>query len=137
MHTELFVWKPSYSVRIDKLDAQHKKLIELINRLQGAVTTGRDRTVVAGVLTELISYSNTHFAEEERRMTACEFRGLKEHMLLHDTFTRRIRRFLAAYQTGSPALTQEVLTYLKSWLVEHIETVDQRYVPALLGQAAA
>ena len=132
----LFAWKDSYSVKNTTLDLQHKKLIDLINRLHDAMMSGCGKTVVGAVLTELVSYTNTHFADEERRMLACGFSELAAHKQAHDVFAKQAREYLEQYRNGSITISGELLRALKDWLVNHIEKMDQGYVAALLGKAA-
>jgi hemerythrin len=133
----LFEWKPSYSVKNLTIDTQHKRLIELINRLHEAMRTGSGKSEVGKVLTELVSYTNTHFAEEEKRMLACGYQGFAAHKQVHDAFVKQTREFLRQYQSGSITLSHDVLKTLKDWLINHIEKMDQAYVPAMLDKAAA
>ena len=78
-------WKESYSVGIEQFDADHKKLIEIINRVVKADEAGGP---VQWVLQELDNYARDHFQAEEERMTAAGYPGLeeyrKEHMAFHE-----------------------------------------------------
>ena len=64
----LFEWSEKYSVGIREIDDQHKKLIGLVARLQDAMREGKGKAVLDKVLAELIQYTRTHFAAEERIM---------------------------------------------------------------------
>ena len=132
----LITWTDNMSVGVGRIDKEHQKLIELINRLHDAMKTGSGKTIVGPVIVELVSYCNTHFADEERRMAACNYAGLAGHKQAHDAFAKQCREFLAQYQSGSAMLSQDVLRMLKDWLVNHIEKMDQGYVSALVGKAA-
>ncbi|MGB8773830.1 MAG: hemerythrin domain-containing protein, partial [Terriglobales bacterium] len=63
-----FQWNPSYSVKVYALDAQHKKLFDIIRELYTAMSSGHGKDAVGDVLRRLIDYTVQHFAAEEKLM---------------------------------------------------------------------
>ena len=63
-----FKWSPDYSVNIKTIDDQHQELVNILNRLFIAVSKREGDKVIAGILDALMSYTQTHFALEERLM---------------------------------------------------------------------
>jgi len=63
-----FKWSPDYSVNIKTIDDQHRELVNILNRLFVAVSKREGDKVIAGILDALMSYTQTHFALEERLM---------------------------------------------------------------------
>ena len=110
------VWKPEYSVGIDSIDAQHKTLIELINKLQNAVdfATGRDYELEA--LDELVKYTLTHFRYEEELMEEHGYPTFQAHKAEHDRMVKRV----------DGLVMRKALAFLKDWLINHINGTDQQ-----------
>ena len=62
----LMVWDNSFSVNVKEIDAQHQKLIALINDLHDAMKTGKAKDVLGKILSDLTDYTVYHFGNEER-----------------------------------------------------------------------
>jgi hemerythrin len=134
---ELFVeWEDKYSVGIEKIDNQHKQLIEIINRLY--YSRGNSPHAVLGeTIQELIAYTQTHFADEERLMQENNYPDYQAHKKRHEAFIEEVKKFEKEYQKVDDdlledfSLVTDVLFYLKSWLCGHILVVDKEYSPYL------
>jgi hemerythrin len=61
-------WNNSFSVNVAEIDNQHKHLIDLINKLFEAMSVGKGSEVMGTVLKDLINYTVSHFAMEEKYM---------------------------------------------------------------------
>ena len=83
-----FVWDDAYSVGVASLDAQHKVLIDLINRLHVIEERGGD---LSGVLDRLDWYVRHHFAVEEALMRGAGYQRLTAHIAEHREFERWLR----------------------------------------------
>ena len=126
-----FVWTDKYSVGIQEVDDQHKRLVELVNDLYEAMTAGRGSEVLGTVFNTLLAYTRTHFAEEEKLMQQCGFPGFSEHKQLHERLTQQVIDLGEQFREGKSSLTVHVATFLKDWLVKHIQGTDRKYVPFL------
>ena len=73
----LMEWKDSYSVGVDALDADHMRLIAIINKVDEADRAGKS---VQWALEELRNYAEFHFKAEEARMKAASYPDVEEHM---------------------------------------------------------
>ena len=122
-------WTENLSVGVFNLDAQHKRLIELVNQLHDAMVAGQGRTVLQPILNGLVKYTATHFASEEKYMEQTEYTETNAHKSEHHKFTRAVLDFKQRYDTGQTMLTVEVMMFLKSWLVSHIQGSDRKYAP--------
>lgn len=49
----------------------------------------------------------------------------------HDDLTRKALELKAAFDSGKPALTIDVMNFLKDWLNGHILQVDKKFGPFL------
>jgi hemerythrin len=119
---ERLEWDEAWSVGEPHLDEQHKGLIELINRLGG-------ETFLPVVLDELQSYVDEHFRDEERMMEAVGFPDLAAHKLQHAAFEEWLEASRQACRSGEVVglLRDNIRSYLKTWLVNHILVSDKAY----------
>lgn len=123
----LLEWSDEYSVKVRELDEQHKQLITMINRLHEAMLTNRGREVQREIAAEMISYVELHFASEEEYMLRFNYDGYEEHLREHEQFTAEAIELKVRVANGTPVLTLEFLTLLKSWLQHHILGTDMKY----------
>ena len=66
------MWGPKLWVGVKDIDDQHKKLVEIVNKLNDAMVAGHGREVIGPTLNELIRYTQQHFAAEERIMLSLD-----------------------------------------------------------------
>ena len=128
----LMEWTERMSVGVTQFDDEHKKLIVLINDLFDAVQAGRGRQALGAVLDELVDYTKTHFAHEEHQFKKAGYPAFAEHKKEHDTLTKQVIDIQRKYHAGATAmLSMEVMSFLKSWLVNHIQGTDSLYTAFL------
>ena len=120
-------WKEEYSVGVAEMDGQHKKLIACITQLNDAMSMGRGKEVIGRVLNELVSYTESHFFDEESLMLKHGYADLGEHKKLHNELTKKVLMFKNDFESSKVGLTIPVLNFLENWLVSHIQTTDQKY----------
>ena len=127
----LFEWSEKYSVNIEEIDSQHKKLIGMVGRLNIAMSQGKGNEALGEILTELIRYTRTHFAEEERIMETGGYPDYEAHKAKHAWLSNRVADIYRDYRDGRVILTLEVMTFLETWLDRHIMGTDKEYGPFL------
>ncbi len=126
----LITWSNSYSVQVSQMDEEHQRLVGIINKLYGAMRAGRGKEAVGSILGELIDYTKSHFAHEERLMQETGFAGLEEQKRAHENLLSRVAEIQKKFKAGE-ALSQEVMSFLKDWLSNHIQREDKQYGPHL------
>jgi len=130
----LFAWSDKYSLHIGQIDEQHKKLVGMLNELFDAMKAGKGNDVLDNVLSQLIAYTKSHFATEERLMKAHGYPGYQEHKAEHDDLTKQVLDFQQRFQARSTGLSMELMSFLKNWLINHIQGSDKSYAPFLQGK---
>ncbi len=123
-----FVWNSSYSVDCDAMDREHKRMVEIINQLYGAMRQGKGNTAIGSILDALVEYTRTHFVHEEQLMREAGYAGYEEHKREHDSLTEQVLAIQDRFRSGS-VLSLEVMSFVKEWLVNHIQGSDKRYGP--------
>ncbi|MCP4981980.1 MAG: hemerythrin family protein [Gammaproteobacteria bacterium] len=135
--TRQFVeWKDEYSVGIDSIDQQHRKLLNLINSLQTAVNYKTGSEFEREALDELVDYTKTHFSYEEGLMERYEYPEFTTHRAEHELMISRVDQVLAEYQQDEDTAMQNAIDFLKDWLINHINGTDQKYASFLIEKGA-
>lgn len=132
--TRFVKWQESYSVGIDTIDHDHKKLLGLINQLQTAAHYKTDDEMIEDVLNQLVDYTKYHFSREEEMMQSCEYPDYAEHKQQHDEMIAQVSKYIDEYRIDKTRTIEDVAIYLKTWLVSHINGTDQKYTPYLQGK---
>jgi hemerythrin len=126
-----FKWLPEYSVNIKTIDDQHQELVNILNRLFVAVSKREGSNAIAGILDALTSYTRTHFALEERLMREAKYKDLIPHMEEHRKLIAQLDELCNKHMMEEKPIYFEMLSFLKSWLRDHIQGVDTKYSAAL------
>jgi hemerythrin len=118
-------WSDDLNTNIAVIDSQHKRIVGYINKLED-VKGQNDRTVEEQVLNELVDYTLSHFAFEESLMEDAGYGFINGHKRVHQLFVKRVSDFLQRFKLGED-ITDELLTVLKAWLINHIRSDDNDY----------
>jgi hemerythrin len=130
--TEVFFpWSSDYSVNIKTIDDQHQELVNILNRLFIAVSRREGDKVIAGILDALMSYTGKHFALEERLMRQAKYKDLEAHIEEHKKLLEQLDQLSRKHLVDEKPIYFEMLSFLKTWLKEHILGVDTKYSAAL------
>jgi hemerythrin-like metal-binding protein len=127
----LIVWDDRLATGHAKIDEQHKSLVEIFNRLHGAMKQGRGKEEVEGILVILKDYTVTHFAMEEDLMARHDYSGAAQHRKIHADLVHQVADLVARFQEGKSTLTLPVMNFLEDWLVTHIQGEDCRFAAEL------
>ena len=123
-------WDDSYSVNNAEIDAQHKKWIEIHNKLDHILLSGSNAEVsnaVTETLQAMQEYANYHFRAEEQYMKEINYPDVVAHRRLHTDFDDYLYSYKRKVQSGELVLNSELMSILKKWLLNHIMQEDQKY----------
>ena len=126
------VWKDEYGVGSELLDAQHRGLIELVNRLDGDEPLDR-------VLEELARYAGKHFRDEERLLKAVDYPGLAQQRNHHKAFRAWLDRARGTDRSGGgqSGTRRDLHAYLRVWIANHLLVQDAAFKSWLQEPAAS
>ena len=127
-------WKDEYSVGIDSIDRQHKKLLNLINQLQTAVDYSTGEEFERDALDELVNYTKTHFSYEEGLLEKNNYPGFEPHKEQHNQMIKHVEEVLAEYEKDHDTAMSNAVDYLKDWLINHINGTDKKYSSFLIDK---
>lgn len=123
----IFTWNDSYSVGVNTIDVQHRKLVDMINKLNDAMSQGNGNLVLAGTFSDLLKYAATHFAVEETFMRKFNYPLFPQHKAEHDKLTQKAVMLKKELDDGKIAMSVQTIVFLKDWLINHILRTDKMY----------
>lgn len=118
-------WDESYRVGVEEIDAQHRRLFEMVNALHDACGPECDPALVMRAARELTEYTRHHFATEEKYMDEYQYAGRDAHLEEHMRCSMRAVDFFAQGVAGDPDTAGEMLTFLRGWLLDHVRGTDR------------
>lgn len=121
-------WEEKYSVGVEVIDRQHKKLFELINRLIEMLSEMPTQEQIDGILKEIIEYKLIHFGTEEKYFDEFNYEYKEEHKEKHREFSDKIEEMKTESNGNSITLAYRLVDYLEDWLINHLMNEDQKYV---------
>jgi methyl-accepting chemotaxis protein len=124
---ELIPWSDQLSVGVPSMDAHHRKLVAMINELHAALRRKQGLAVTTKMLQGLGEYVQYHFREEEALMERAGYPKLAEHKEVHRRFLEAAAKLQERWQTGDSSVGSELMSVLRTWLVQHIQGMDRQY----------
>ena len=120
-------WEDKYSVGVSIIDKEHKNIINIINKVIAAKQHKDNPEEITEVLNEMTKYTHEHFKNEEAYMIKFNFPMYQYHREEHLGFSMRILSYQSRVTNGDYEVANEILEYLKQWLVDHIQKTDKEY----------
>lgn len=124
---DMFTWNDEFNVGVELINDQHKKLIQLINKLSEAMSAGKSSEVLGSVLKEIIKYGIYHFDTEEELFDKYDYDDVVAHKEEHTSFKTTASQLMIDYEAGNYRVSVETLQFLKGWITKHIKTTDMKY----------
>jgi len=122
------IWSDDYKLGIEIIDSQHKQFVEIIDELYRSIQNLTSERELEGVLDKLVNYHTLHFATEERYFEEFNYEGTEEHKAAHHAFNQKISDFQKQAKEGTHDIGFDLIDYLEDWLVNHLATMDKKYV---------
>ncbi|RPH31051.1 MAG: hemerythrin [Bacteroidales bacterium] len=120
-------WTESLSVKINSIDEQHKKLIELINGFYEQVSHRTNDENISILLKGMKDYTQMHFDYEEKYMKQFNYPDYPSHKKEHDFFISKVAEVEEKVKKGKVVLSFEITSFLKDWIKNHIQGSDKKY----------
>lgn len=121
-------WKPEYELGIKEIDAQHIKLVAILNTLIDAMRSGKGRQIAGDILKDLVSYMDTHFKTEEVYFEKFNYAETIAHVAEHEKLRTRVLELVADLDKNKLLISGELLRFLTTWLDGHIRRTDRKYI---------
>jgi hemerythrin len=119
-------WNDSFAVGQPEIDKQHRKLVEMIARLQRSLSEGIINPQIGVALKELVQYTKTHFRDEQDIMRQIGYPEYESHLRMHEQLTEQVVGILNDLRQGKTLTATDLIAFLKSWLIDHIVQEDKK-----------
>lgn len=134
----LISWKDSLNVGHPDLDADHRRLVALINDFFETWRTDPAGSEAALVLDQLVDYTDSHFLREETLLAERGYGRLAEQRLAHLELRVEVQLIRQKIAENDPRLTPRTIgRVLQSWLLDHIVGEDRLYRELFAGEGDA
>jgi len=131
-------WSPDLDLGIDLVDHDHKILVSLLNQAHDCMGDAEEGATLGSVLNALVEYAEFHFTREERVMEAAGFGAVDEHRELHRRLILQARDIRDRYGVDPGGMpSSDVMTFLRTWLMDHILKQDFRFREVVLAHPEA
>ncbi|PIQ54797.1 MAG: hemerythrin [Comamonadaceae bacterium CG12_big_fil_rev_8_21_14_0_65_59_15] len=117
-------WRDQFSVGNDLIDADHKYLLEIINKAESCLNQHQHPALVA-VLEELTHYGQSHFEREELVARAVGYPKADQLHHSHDALVQSLAQFRTDLgESWTPEAGTRFAAFLRDWLVQHVIKED-------------
>jgi len=124
-------WNEDMCVGIDKIDAEHKKILSITASIIEAIDNNSNAETIEKHFSALALHTATHFKHEEALMETMGFSELIEHQAGHQQFLEQLPKLKhKLLYSGNAGASEQVCQFLFDWVIEHILISDMDYVHA-------
>lgn len=120
-------WTDELSVKIDSIDNQHKKLIDMLGDFYNNISNRSNKESISKLLMGMKNYTVMHFSTEEQYMKKFDYPEYEIHKKEHEQFVDKVKEIEEKFNSGKLVLTFEITMFLKDWLKKHILETDKKY----------
>ena len=125
--------RPSFDTKflvgIEQIDREHQRLFELLAKIHDALVANQERNepLIRSAAVELLEYANTHFANEEAKMSAMAYPALAAHQALHRGLLAKVRDIEIRAEFDVRYGLAELGAFVYDWLANHILVQDMAF----------
>lgn len=120
-------WSDSFSVGVQEIDAEHKKLLEIINALVLERRVGGSKKGYFATLNALIHYAEQHFRTEEGHMREHAYPSLETHEQAHQAFVERVFELNQSLEAKGGQVYHELVDFVRDGYKSHVLGMDKEY----------
>lgn len=135
----MFEWKENYSVEVDIIDEQHKKLLEIGAQLYDIVSNKANIDFydeILNILESLKDYTVYHFEYEEKLMKEYNYEDLDKHKVEHRKFIQKIMSITEdSIDEKQGNVTMDMILFVADWIENHILKSDKKYSGIIASNA--
>lgn len=131
-----FRWSDKLSLGNQFIDADHRRIIDLINTLHDAMSERKGDVIIGKTLFDLIVYCKGHFMREEAFMRQLGHPDYEDHKREHDALLEKVNLLHQDFKDGDSersTLTVQTAHFLYHWLTSHIQQSDMKIVASVPG----
>jgi len=135
---DLIVWNDKLVTGIGKIDEQHQILVNLFNEANIKLTANNNAKFLEEITRNLLSYALYHFETEEGLMQKYDYiensiEDADAHIRQHRSFSAKVVAVRNDIKAGVLVSREDLLSFLNSWLIDHILNTDKQFAAFLLA----
>ena len=121
-------WNDNLLIGVPLIDDQHRKMVEMIDRLMLACKEEKGKTEIGRTLGFTADYVKEHFRDEESLQEKYAYPGINAHKRLHAQFAMTINTIVQEFERVGPSLSlvKKLNQTLVEWLIKHISVEDKK-----------
>lgn len=127
-------WKEEFALGIAEIDRQHQNLFQLFGFITESIRLKERWSHTHFGLVQLRDFARMHFSVEEALMRLFGWPDADGHELEHQYFFTRLDEIERRSLTEN--ISEELITFLESWLTGHIMVTDKAYARHILAGAS-
>lgn len=121
----LIPWVSALELGMPERDAQHRRLVDIVNRPHRAVSQGVGGAESSSLMDELMDYTRHHFRAEEELLERLGFSDPDAHRQAHGAFAAEAQDLAERARRGEPGVATDLMALLRDWLVQHIMVANR------------
>lgn len=118
---------------VAEIDQQHRELVNIFDRLNDAVKNHEPRKDIYRIIDDAISYTELHFATEERLMVKSGYPEIEDHKNKHKELIKDARRLKDKLEYVGEDMFRE---WFNHWpfgrVLAHIQYADKQIVDHII-----
>ncbi len=128
-------WSEQLATGVPRIDAEHRRLIDLINELGVLHRSQATVAQLRAALADLRNYAEYHFQTEADLMQIhpVDAGNRRVHLAAHQGFVDQLERVNALVATDPAAVIEHLLAFMMKWLLHHITGVDARMAREIIS----
>ncbi len=119
---------PDLLTSLNEIDEQHERIIGLINQLYEAFIGEKSKKEIKELIKNMSDYISYHFTTEERYFKQFGYENATYHTQEHKLFMDKLNKFRKDYQAGNPVEVEDLMLFMKQWIVSHFGESDQDFI---------
>ncbi len=130
---KMIKWQESFNVNIKSIDEQHKKLVDILNKMDKS--KNEEKKIILETFDELFEYVKYHFSFEEKLMRDKNYSGYAKHKIMHEKIISTLQEYYENFQNKNTENTIDahtIISFLMDWLLTHIMQKDKLYAKEIL-----
>jgi hemerythrin-like metal-binding protein len=133
-------WSDALLTGVAEMDQQHRILVDTLIEARTNLTDDASKPLFERITRDLLAYAIYHFNTEEQLMLRYAYavaapEAVAGHLAAHRHFSERVVELRSAARLGKMGSRDALLSFLETWLVDHILKVDKQ-LGQFLGSTA-
>ncbi len=120
-------WSDGLEINVPEIDQQHRQYVTLMNDLHQAVEARQEKAALIAIVARMVNHGERQFVDEEALMYRVGYPQLQAHRTAHRRHLDRVLEFKSEIQKSGATSAQEMLLYLKNWVITHFQHEDNGY----------